>query len=439
MSLTYPQDKETAGTHYWNVLFNTAAKFPDNPSLVERNDISRYITDTVNNFTCDNCVANAHAYIRAHPIDSTSKKALVKWLCGLKNNANQDAGKESIDCDLFVKNSLVVEPTCETCSVVRKVTPKMVVPKVPMPALDSNYMNVWNFADRYPSLKRALAYTGTEIQSTTTQAASVAPGVVTPVPAAPAAAGGVPTTGDLSNRYPSLSQFGIEDDVPGPVSEDLNGILKSLDPMYSIPAAAVGVSPSQMNLAYTPEMLSNGVSVVTQMYLTNAGSMLTSLLASLSLVGISIAAKNNIANYDRLFIQNIAGSLLFHTMNFMNPRIKGDVLPDLKKLGEGLMKMDTAKIKEALLYGDKNSENNSDAKQLIRMMDNKHGKVDMEKLDLRTASGNGLGSGGGSLTKDEVDSMLASGGPPLSDNTNFDTYSDVHKKYDHILDNEFLY
>jgi hypothetical protein len=437
LSQTYPQDKEVAGTHYWNVLFNSAAKFPDNPSVIEKNDITRYVTDTVNRFTCDNCVANAQEYIRNNPIDASSKKALVKWLCGLKNNANEDAGKEAIDCDLFLKNSLIVEPSCETCSATRKVV-KSVIPKVPMPVLDQKYMNVWNFADRYPSLKRAMAYTGTEIQSTTTSAAAAAPAQATPVTAAPP---GPPTSNDLSNRYPSLAQFGIEDadGPPGPVSEDLNGILKSLDPMYTLPAGLVGISPSQMNLAYTPEMLSNGVSVITQMYLTNAGSMLTSLITSMSLVGISIAAKNNIANYDRLFIQNVAGSLLFHTMNFMNPRIKGDVLPDLKKLLEGLLKMDVPKIKEALLFGDKNSENNSDAKHLIEMMDNKHGKVDMKKMDLRSTSGNGLGSAGGSLTKDEIDAMLDGGGPPVHGNpTNYDTYADVHKKYEYMLDNEFL-
>jgi hypothetical protein len=55
--------------------------------------------------------------------------------------------------------------------------------------------------------------------------------------------------------------------------------------------------------------------------------------------------------------------------------------------------------------------------------------------DLRTSSGNGLGSAGGSLTRDEIESMIEGDVTPSS---NFDTYSDVRKKYDYVLDNEFL-
>jgi hypothetical protein len=431
----YPQDKAQAGKSYWGVLFNSAAKYSDNPTLQEQQEINSYIINTINRFTCDECISNSHEFIKKHPIDSRNKRALVKWLCELKNNANTHEGKETIDCNTFVSSSLVTETVCETCDAVRKPKPVLALPKVQMPVMDNKYLSVWEFESRYPSFKKAMSYTGTEIQSTT---GTVASPVITTTTASPA-----PTTAELSTRYPSLAQFGLDDpDVPpGPVSEDLNGILKSLDNMYALPASMVGISPSQMNLAYTPEILSNGVSVITQMYLTNAGSMMTSLLASVSLIGISVFAKNSIANYDRLFIQNVAGSLLFHTMNFMNPRIKGDVLPDLKKLFEGLISMDVPKIKEALLFGEKTQGEGQDAKHLIDMMNTKHGLVDMKKMkgggmrDLRSTTGNGLGSGGGSLTRDEIESMIEGEVTPSS---NFDTYSDVRKKYDYVLDNEFL-
>jgi hypothetical protein len=202
-----------------------------------------------------------------------------------------------------------------------------------------------------------------------------------------------------------------------------------------------------MNLAYTPEMLTNGISVVTQMYLTNAGSLLTSLISSLSLIGVSVVAKNNIANYDRLFIQNVAASLLFHTMNFLNPRIKDDVIPDLKKLVEGVMAMDTDKIKEALLFGDKESSDgggNSNTRHLMELMNARNGTIDMKRLkdnprDLRATHGNGLGGSGGSLTTDEFENMMSNGGPVSGGTpTNYNTLADVHRKYDYILDNDLL-
>lgn len=442
----FPQPKHISGPSYWNVLFNSAAQYPDNPTEEDKQDIISYIKNTVKRFTCANCVTNSLAFINNNPPTVYDKKSLVKWMCSLKNNANVHAGKPQINCDDFVNGSLGEE--CDSCNAVRPAAEAAAVTTVnkslvTMPKLDANYLSVWNFQDRYPSLKKAMSYTGTtDIQPSVTQI-TTSPGVGSVPATVP-----VPTTNmnDLTSKYPSLSNFGLDlNDTGEPVVEELHGVLSALDNVYAVPAGWVGISPSQMNLAYTPEMLSNGISIVTQMYLTNAGSLLTSLLSSLSLIGISVVAKNNIANYDKLFIQNVAASLLFHTMNFLNPRIKDDVIPDLKKLFEGVMSLDTDKIKEALLFGDKDSSpKEGSTKHLLELMNAKNGAIDMKKLkdnprDLRATHGNGLGGGGGSLTTDEFENMMSNGGPPSGGTpTNYNTLSDVHKKYDYILDNEFL-
>lgn len=440
-TLVYPQSKEEAGKSYWSVLFNTAAQYPEIPTEEDRKDINNYIKSTIKNFVCDDCIQHSFEYIKEHPIRNHNRDELVQYLCELKNHSNRHEGKETIDCNEFVGKAVDknAKATCKSCLIdkVRAPTvsleekkqsdpqPQVQQPQSPQyayyipptgvynPGTGFTYANMGRILGNYDSVKRAMNLNDASAYKTQQSQAFISSntGVVATTPPPPPQ--GMPQQmGELSQRYPTLAGIDLNLDS-GNQQEELEGVLKSLDGIYKLPAEIVGIPAPQMNLAYTPEALTNGVSLITQMYLTNAGSMLATLLSSITLMGISVFAKNSIANYDRLFIQNIAGSFLFHTLNFLNPRAKDDLMPDLKKLFEGATKGDIAKVKEAILYKNKEESNAVDksAQKLLDQIKSKKGLIDMKKLaanhkDLRSIAAHGYGSTGGTLTRDEFDSLI---------------------------------
>lgn len=450
--VVYPESKESSGPSFWKVLFNSAAKYPQHPSKEERSDINNYIKSIIKRFPCEECVDHSFDYIRSHPIENDNRENLMKYLCGLKNTSNKHEGKPEIDCNDFTMKSINNLQECSTCNIEPVNAPITTIPppkkvQTYTPLIPSSpiyqgglgsYVNMNSLLDRYPMIKRSMNLNPSSAYQTQIPPQQAIQVAIPPQQAMPIAQ--IPgSINELSAKYPSLAGLNLDIDTKDP-QEELVGVLKSLDALYTVPSQAMGIPPSQMNLAYTPEMLTNGASLLTQMYLTNAGSMLTTLLSSLTLIGVSVLAKNSIASYDRLFIQNIAGSLLFHTINFLNPRSKDDLMPDLKKLFEGLTKMDVDKIKESLLFSSKDEKSGSSkhATKLMHMLNSKKGIVDMKAIaknhkDLRGISGHGHGGTGGTLTRDEFDSMVEGGGPLIDGGVNFENIVDAGK-YDYMLD-----
>jgi hypothetical protein len=431
----YPQSKIEAGKHYWAVLFNSAAQYPEHPSRDDKVDQHNFIKSTIKRFTCQECIQHAFDFMRRHPADLDNRETLMKWLCSLKNNSNEHEGKDTIDCDQFILNSLNKESGCKTCTIqpIKAPSVNISIPKTPVipltPAVkksvsyDDDFDSVLSWDKRYPSLKQAINIESERVQATGNNAVVVAE----------------PPVGDpnyLASQYPSLAGL---DPIPTGThhEEELDGIIKPLDSIYAGPANIMGIKPHEMNLAYTPEMLTNTVSLLTQIYLTNFGSLLTTLVSSLSLLGISVFAKNSLSHYDRMFIQNVTASLLFHNLNFINPRIKDEVVPHAQTFFEGVTSMNFDKVKEALLYGHKSESSAADksAQELLEMLETKNGKIDMSKLDLRTKHG-GSGSSG-SLSTNELEKMLG-GKSSTPSNTNYSVLGQSQDKFSYILDNNLL-
>lgn len=454
--IIYPEDKKTAGSHYWHVLFNIAAQYSDHPTRDDKINTHNLIKSIVSKFTCQDCISHAFDYMRKHPAELDNRESLMKWLCGLKNNANIHEGKEVIDCDQFLLNSLNRSGGCKSCTVEpikapsvslnAKPTPVQVSPPSPMErhseAMDDDFLSVWNWHKRYPSLKKSI-----NIESDTNMSV------------------GTPNEQNLESQYPSLAGLDSEFSRGPPQEEELDGIIKPLDSFYAIPARFLDIKPSEMNLAYTPELISNVGSLLTQMYLTNFGSLLTTFTTSLGLIGVSVFAKGALSHYDRLLVQNMAASLLFHSLNFINPRIREDLMPSLNHFIEGVTTMNFDKIKAALLYGADNSVE-KEGDELMDMLNSRDGKVNMDKLmanphmlanalaarDLQNASQyntpmdlrtSGMSSTpGGAVTKDDLEKLFQSR-RPLSrgtgvSNPNYSVLESVDNRYGYILDNALL-
>lgn len=446
--IVYPQSKEEAGAHYWNTMFNIASLYPQHPSRDDKINTHNLIKSIVSKFTCQECIDNAFAFMRKHPAELDSRENLLKWLCRLKNNSNVHAGKPEIDCDSFLLNSFDASSTeCKSCMIEPIKAPSVNInPVKPVQSLSTtiekdttsdSFESVWNWRERYPSIKKSI-----NIQEEKT----------------------VSVGNDLETQYPSLAGFESELNT-APKEEEMDGLLKPLDSLYAGPANLMGIKPYEFNLAYTPEMLTNGLSLITQMYFTNFGSLLTTLLSSISLVGISVFAKNSLSHYDRLFLQNTTGSMFFHALNFINPRIRDEVLPSATRFFEGITTMNFEKVKEAILYGHDSVGKGPD--ELMDMIRAQDGIVDMGKLergysardlqnasqigrmgmaapppDLRTVGGSGFGGSGGAITKDEINRMFderrqqsnyKKGASP-----NYDVLGAAEDRFSYILDNNLI-
>jgi FAD-linked sulfhydryl oxidase len=437
----YPQDKHEAGRAFWKVLFNIGAGFPDHPSRNDKQDTHNLIKSIISRFTCQECIDHAFEFMRKHPADLDNKESLVKWLCRLKNNANEHEGKEIINCDEFIKNSINKEAGCNSCTVepvkapgyniyatpIRKEQPAMItVPAptpsptvIPMPKIDQDFETVLNWSKRYPSMRRSM----TVVDQNTSITPSVDPAADT-------------SMSSLEHRYPSLST-GFGDEYSSErKQQELDGILKTLDPIYQGPASFMGITAQEMNLAYTPELLSNGVSLLTQIYMTNFGSLASSILSSLGLVAVSIFAKNSLSHYDKLLVQNTAASMIFHTLNFLNPRIKDEIVPDGQKFLEGVTSMNVEKIKESLLYNNAEHTKKNNAQEMIDILEgHANAKIDMDGLDLRGT--HGRGASGGALTHDEV-SKLLSGSSAGKNKSMYSGIGESQDSFSHILENSLL-
>lgn len=358
-NVVYPQDRKEAGPSYWQTLFNIAAQYPQNPTRSDRIETSNGIKWVISKFTCGECIQHAFDYINEHPMKLDNREELMIWLCGLKNNANKNEGKPEIDCNEFMMSSLNQESGCKTCSLMsfrptyintKNNEPIPVIPKQTMP----NLGNVMSWESRYPSFSKRAMF-GESMMSTTSAA--------------------TPST-DISSKYPSLA--GLDPNIDKPIEqenkeEELDGLLTPLDGIYSIPAGMVGIKPQEMNLATTPEIISNMVSMLSQIYMTNLGGMTISGLGGLGLFIIAMFAKNGIGRYDRLLLQNISSSLIMHTLNFLNPRIRDEMMEDGGKLIEGVTSLDFDKIKSSLLFAGKEEKEKSN-KELLKQV------INMDKL-----------------------------------------------------------
>lgn len=362
--------KQEVGPHYWSVLFSTANKYPDYPTRDEKIKMQNWLKTTISNFPCENCVKHSFEFIRYNPINVDNREGLIKWICSLKNNANEDEHKPTIDCDQFFKDNFSNPLECTSCSLINK--PETTILKqsnnnlsnVPKEEVEFDYMHNSFFSSGFPSIKSNFAVNPSSDMSGSVDSIDPNAGM----------------GNNLTQTFPSLAYF---DGFKGPQQqggqpimmvqtpnglvpynqnqqgqqqpEELDGILKPLDSLYNGPASFLGTKPSDINLAYTPEFVANLYSLINQIFLTNFGSLLSISSASVLLFAVSVLAKNSLSYYDRLFLQNTIASIFFHGINYMNPRTKDEIIPMAQQFFEGLMSMDVEKMKKSLLYDGKNS------------------------------------------------------------------------------------
>lgn len=118
-TITYPQDKETAGKSWWTVIHNLAAEYPKEPTQTDKIKAKRAFSYLIDNFVCMECVSHAKDYIKKNgEPDYSSKYTLSSYFCNMHNNVNERLGKQKYDCSSILSNVTAHDnATCPTCTV----------------------------------------------------------------------------------------------------------------------------------------------------------------------------------------------------------------------------------------------------------------------------------------------------------------------------------
>jgi hypothetical protein len=139
----------------------------------------------------------------------------------------------------------------------------------------------------------------------------------------------------------------IEQEVETRVKE--KSFVSYLDAAYTFPAGFVNLTPSELNLAHTPQILKNVVSTLMESNLSPLGSALASSLLGLVLFVSGYFVRNHTGTQDRMFLQMLSASFFWNTLRYINPkelhRVKHQAVELKNKVSEG----DYGSLKE-LLY-----------------------------------------------------------------------------------------
>lgn len=101
------------------------------------------------------------------------------------------------------------------------------------------------------------------------------------------------------------------------------GFTSMLDPIYAPFANMMGLKPRDVNDAHTPALLANGAIVLAESNLNRFGSMVFSLLSSVTTLAIGTLAKDNIGYADKKLLVGLGGAFLWNAAlrYLVNPKI----------------------------------------------------------------------------------------------------------------------
>ena len=96
-----PPDVQKLGAASWTFLHSMAAKYPDNPTQEERQDMREFLKLFSHVYPCTWCAHDFEKYITKHSPRVESKEELSRWLCEAHNHVNVKLSKPKFDCNFW--------------------------------------------------------------------------------------------------------------------------------------------------------------------------------------------------------------------------------------------------------------------------------------------------------------------------------------------------
>ncbi|AGO10489.1 AaceriABR037Wp [[Ashbya] aceris (nom. inval.)] len=101
-----PPDVEELGRSSWTLLHTAAAKYPRQPSDVQKQEMRQFLSIFSHIYPCNWCAKDFEQYLRDKAPRVESRDELGQWMCEAHNEVNQKLGKEPFDCNFWKKRWL---------------------------------------------------------------------------------------------------------------------------------------------------------------------------------------------------------------------------------------------------------------------------------------------------------------------------------------------
>jgi len=132
------------------------------------------------------------------------------------------------------------------------------------------------------------------------------------------------------------------------VKQYRGGMFEKLDEMYKPIGDLFKIPASDLNRAFTPEVLGTITEMIVDAVFTPLGSALIDLLTSLGLT-FAAGSVTGISDTDRKFLVEMAGHLGTRWIKLLSPAALGSTMSAARSLGASLAKLDVNGIKNALI------------------------------------------------------------------------------------------
>ena len=87
------EGKKVVGHRTWLLAHGTVDALPDGVTEREMGRVKVFLTGILTNFPCKSCADHMASYLRVHPLDYSSKKALERSLCRAHNAVRDRLGQ----------------------------------------------------------------------------------------------------------------------------------------------------------------------------------------------------------------------------------------------------------------------------------------------------------------------------------------------------------
>jgi mitochondrial FAD-linked sulfhydryl oxidase len=94
-----PPHLEELGRSTWTFLHTLSVYYPDNPTSVQKADMSIFLSLFSKFYPCTNCSEHLRGEMEKNPPVVESRSALARWMCRTHNKVNAMLGKPHFDCD----------------------------------------------------------------------------------------------------------------------------------------------------------------------------------------------------------------------------------------------------------------------------------------------------------------------------------------------------
>ncbi|NOJ30489.1 MAG: hypothetical protein DA328_10020 [Nitrososphaeraceae archaeon] len=217
----------------WNHLHLMGYNYPDSPTENDKNKIKTKILSLIEDIPCGDCKEHATEYYKKNPIDVNSKIGVFNWTTKFHNDVNKRLGKPVYD--VVLNNDIKSNTITSNNNIMDPIGAKF------------NYRYAF---DSVPQSTESIPF----------------------------------------------YQIQQPEQLPDPVEtrkQYLNNALSPMSESYKFVSEFIGVSPEELNLMYTPNVINNIIQLLIDMNLTPFASFSVNVLGSLGLVFGSILGRNN--------------------------------------------------------------------------------------------------------------------------------------------------